>query len=177
MSPISYSKDWDMIRSMEGFIFASALDLNMGYYHIKLDADSQKLYFIVFPWYMGKYKYKRLPMGIKINWYLMFFKTSCERLSKIWNMLRQLSYVDDLLIIRNISFKDHLLKLEMVLARLSTAGMKVKISKSKFFEEQIDYLAYWITIQVLQSIHNKVEAILNFKALKTRKLQRTTPFY
>jgi hypothetical protein len=32
-----------MIRSMEGFTFASALDLNMGYYHIKLDDDAQKL--------------------------------------------------------------------------------------------------------------------------------------
>jgi hypothetical protein len=49
---------------MEGFTFASALDLNMGYYHIKLDADTQKLCTIVFLW--GKYKYKRLPMGIKI---------------------------------------------------------------------------------------------------------------
>jgi hypothetical protein len=29
----------DMIRSMEGFTFASELDLNMGYYHIKLDSD------------------------------------------------------------------------------------------------------------------------------------------
>jgi hypothetical protein len=28
----------NMIRSMEGFTFGSALDLNMGYYHIKLDA-------------------------------------------------------------------------------------------------------------------------------------------
>jgi hypothetical protein len=56
-----------MIRSMEGFTFASALDLNMGYYHIKLDAeaDAQKLCTIVFPW--GKYKYKRLPMSIKIT--------------------------------------------------------------------------------------------------------------
>jgi hypothetical protein len=56
MSPISYSKDWetDMIRSMEGITFASALDLKMGYYHIKLDADAQKLCTIVFPWYMGK---------------------------------------------------------------------------------------------------------------------------
>jgi hypothetical protein len=55
-----------MIRSLEGFTFASALDLNMGYYHIQLDADAQKLFTIVFPCHMGKYKYKRLPMGIKI---------------------------------------------------------------------------------------------------------------
>jgi hypothetical protein len=38
----------------------------MGYYHIKLDADAQKLCTIVFPWHMVKYKYKRLRMGIKI---------------------------------------------------------------------------------------------------------------
>jgi hypothetical protein len=40
-----------MIRSMEGLTLASALDLSMGYYHIKLDDDSdaQKLCTIVFP--------------------------------------------------------------------------------------------------------------------------------
>jgi hypothetical protein len=63
-----------MIRSMEVFSFASSLDLNMGYYHIKLDSDAQKLCTIVSPLYMGKYKYKRLPMGIKIAWFLMFSK-------------------------------------------------------------------------------------------------------
>jgi hypothetical protein len=55
------------------------------------------------------------------------------------------TYLDDLLILTNNSFKDHLLKLEMVLARLSSAGMRVNISKSKFFSEQIEYLGYWTT--------------------------------
>jgi hypothetical protein len=77
-----YSSEWaspsfaipkirDMIRSMEGFTFASALDLNMGYYHINLDADpdAKKLCTIVFPW--ERYKYKHLTMGIKIAWFLM----------------------------------------------------------------------------------------------------------
>jgi hypothetical protein len=65
----------------------------------------------------------------------------------------------------------------MVLARLSTAGMRVNISKSKFFAEQIEYLGYCITRQVIQPIHNKVEmtAILNIKAPKTRKEKPTTP--
>jgi hypothetical protein len=108
----------------------------------------------------------------------MFFKTSCLSLSKIWNMLRKPSYLDDLLILTNRSFKDHLLKLEMVLSRLSTAGMRVKISKSKFFAEQIEYLGCWITRQGIQPIHNKVEAILNIKAPKTRKEEpATTPIY
>jgi hypothetical protein len=58
MSPTSYSKDGGIIQSMEGFYFDSALDLNMGYYHIKLDADAQKIFTIVFLKYMGKYKNK-----------------------------------------------------------------------------------------------------------------------
>jgi hypothetical protein len=35
------------------------------------------------------------------------------------------TYLDDLLILTNSSFKDHLLKLEMVLARLSTKELLV----------------------------------------------------
>jgi hypothetical protein len=91
------------------------------------------------------------------------------------------TYLDDLLILTNRinSFKDHLLKLEMVLARLSTAGMRVSISKSKFFAEQIEYLAqgYWITRKGITPIHNKVEAILNTKAPKTRKEQQNMPVH
>jgi microcompartment protein CcmL/EutN len=55
--------------------------------------------------------------------------------------------------------------------------MRVNISRSKFFAEQIEYLGYWITRQVIQSIGNKVEAILNIKAPKTRKEETTTQFY
>jgi hypothetical protein len=84
-------------------------------------------------------------------------------------MLRQTLYLDDLLILTNSSFKYYVIKLEMVLARLSTAGIRVNISKSKFFAEQIEYLGYWITRQGIQPIINKVEAILNIKAPKIRK--------
>jgi hypothetical protein len=50
------------------------------------------------------------------------------------------TYLDDLLILLNSRIKYHLLKLEMVLARLSTAGMRVNMPKSEFFAEQIEYL-------------------------------------
>jgi hypothetical protein len=80
-------------------------------------------------------------------------------------------------ILTNSSFKDHLLKLEMVLARLSTAGMRVNISKSKFFSEQIENLGYWITRQGIQPMRNNVEAILNIKAPKTSKEEPAPPFY
>jgi dihydroorotate dehydrogenase len=93
----------------------------MGYYHIKLDADAQKLCTIVFPWQTGKYKYKRLPMGIKIA--PDVFQNVMSKLVQDMEYVK--TYVEDLLIQTNSmeqpqSFKDHLLELEMVLARLST---------------------------------------------------------
>jgi hypothetical protein len=105
-----------MIRSMEGFTYASELDLNMGYYHIKLDADAQKLCAIVFPWRMGKYKYKCLPMGMKIA--PDVFQNVMSKVVQDMEYVK--TYLDDLLILNktNSSFKDHLCKLEMVLARL-----------------------------------------------------------
>ena len=63
------------------------------------------------------------------------------------------TYLDDLLITTNNNFKDHLLKLEIVLARLSTTGMRINAPKSNFFAEQIEYLGFWII--------NKIEAILD----------------
>jgi hypothetical protein len=53
----------------------------------------------------------------------------------------------------------------------------VDISKSMFLVEQIEYLGYWITRQGIQSIQNKVETILDIKAPKTSKEDRTMPVY
>lgn len=50
------------LQEMEGFTFASQLDLNMGYYAIRLDSDVQKICTIILPW--GKYSYLHLPMGL-----------------------------------------------------------------------------------------------------------------
>ena len=52
----------DILLKLEGFKYATSLDLNMGYYHIKLDPQSRKLCTIVLPW--GKYEYDSLPMGL-----------------------------------------------------------------------------------------------------------------
>jgi Reverse transcriptase (RNA-dependent DNA polymerase) len=49
-------------------------------------------------------------------------------------------YLDDLLISTNNNYADNLTRFEMVLARRSTAVMRVNASKSKFFAEQIEYL-------------------------------------
>jgi len=51
-----------ILQELLGFMFATALDLNMGYYTIRLDPDASRICNIIFPW--GKYSYLRLPMGV-----------------------------------------------------------------------------------------------------------------
>jgi Retroviral aspartyl protease len=47
----------DILTSLNGFTYATSIDLNMGYYTIRLTPQAQKLCTIVFPW--GKYSYLR----------------------------------------------------------------------------------------------------------------------
>jgi hypothetical protein len=51
-----------VLQEIKGFFYATALDLSMGYYTIRLDPDASKICTIIF--HLGKYSYKRLPMGI-----------------------------------------------------------------------------------------------------------------
>ncbi len=90
------------MQEIEEFSYATALDLNMGYYTIRLDPDASKICTIIFPW--GKYFYKRLPKGI----------AGCPDIfqEKMLEPMETLEYVrayfDDLLCISKLSLEDHL---------------------------------------------------------------------
>jgi hypothetical protein len=51
-----------MLLNLEGFQYATSLDIKMGSYHMELCPDSKKLCTLVFPF--GKYKMQQLPMGL-----------------------------------------------------------------------------------------------------------------
>jgi hypothetical protein len=55
--PFPILKLGTVLQELEGFTFAMALDLNMGYYTIRLDPDASRICTVIFPW--GKYSYKR----------------------------------------------------------------------------------------------------------------------
>ncbi len=82
-----------VLQELEGFSCATALDLNMGYYTIRLDPDASKICTIIFPW--GKYSYKRLPMGIAGS--PDIFQEKMSELIETLEYVR--AYLDDLLCI------------------------------------------------------------------------------
>ena len=108
-----------MLLKLQGFKYASSLDLNMGYYTIRLNPTTQHMCTIVLPF--GKYKYKRLPMGIAGS--PDIFQGKMTSLMAGLEFVR--TYLDDVLIISSLTFKEHLSKLELALSRVAQAGLKV----------------------------------------------------
>ena len=60
--PYPLPKIQNMLLKLEGFQYATSLDLNMGYYPIELSPFSKCLCTIVLPF--GKYEYQCLPLGL-----------------------------------------------------------------------------------------------------------------
>ncbi len=107
--PFPIPKISTVLQEIEGFFYATSLDLNMGYYTIRLDLDASKICTIIFPW--GKYSYQRIPMGIAVS--PDNFQGKMLELMESLESVR--AYLDDLLCISKLSLEDHLEKLEEVL--------------------------------------------------------------
>ena len=152
--PFPIPKISTVLQELEGFTYATALDLNMGYYTISLDPDASKICTIIFPW--GKYSYKRLPMGIAGS--PDIFQEKMSDLMATLEFVR--TYLDDLLIITKGSLEDHLEKLSMVLTRLQDAGLKINAEKSNFCTLETEYLGYVLTRDGIKPQVNKVQSIL-----------------
>ena len=155
--PFPIPKIVEVLQELEGFQFATALDLNMGYYTIRLDPSASKICTIILPW--GKYSYLRLPMGVAGS--PDIFQARMSDLMRTLEFVRV--YLDDLLVITRKSFEDHLAALKLVLQRLSDAGLKCNAAKSTFCALEIEYLGYMLTREGIRPQKEKVQAILALK--------------
>jgi hypothetical protein len=124
--PFPLPKISTVLQELEGFTYATAPDLNMGYNTIRLDPDASRIFNIIFPW--GKYSCKRLLMGIAGS--PDIFQAKMSELMLDLEFVK--TYFDNLLTITKSSRSVHLDKLKKVLTRLQDAGLKVNADKSKF---------------------------------------------
>jgi hypothetical protein len=127
------------LLKLEGFQYATSLDLNMGYYHIELSPNSKRLCIIVLPW--GKYEYQKLLMGL--------YNSPDIFQEKMLTLMGDLefvhTYIDDLLVMTMPNWEDCPECLELVFQRLTDAGLKVNSKNSVFGRPKLEYLGYWIS--------------------------------
>ena len=156
----------DLLQKLEGFQWATAIDLSMGYYHIPLDEYSQGLCGTVMPW--GIYQYTKLPMGISEA--PDIFQSIMMRLLGDLDWVHV--YMDDILITSNGTYEDHLEKITTVLKRLEEAGFRANVRKCIFAADTVDYLGYTISRDGIHPQTKKVEAVLKMQPPTTKRQLR-----
>ena len=129
----------DTLQQLEGFTYATSLDMNMGYYHISLSLAAADVCTIITKY--SKYQYKRLPMGVACS--PDIFQ------AKIYELLGDIegtkAYIDDILVVKKGSFEEHLEQLNKIFWRCQKSNLKLNPLKCRFGLNEIDYLGYIIT--------------------------------
>ena len=154
----------EFIDSLDGNYSFSIIDLTSGYFQMALHEESQDLTAFITP--MGLYKWKRLPMGLASA--PGAFQNLMELIMAVLPYEVSLVYLDDIIIFGR-SFEEHLDRLDLVLGRLKEAGLKIKGSKCRFFQEKIHFLGHIVSRKGVEVDPEKVSAVEKMKSPTTIK--------
>jgi hypothetical protein len=128
----------DILCKHSGYKYFTKLDVSMLYYTFELDKESQDLCTIVTPF--GKYKYLRLPMGLKCSPDI----TQAAMENVLSDIEDANVYIDDVGAFSNDC--DHHVKLiATILRRLRENGFIINPLKCEWAIKETDWLGYWLT--------------------------------
>jgi transposase InsO family protein len=159
-------KIYDIMLQRAGYKWFTKIDVSMQFYCFELDENSKQLCTIVTPF--GKFKYKRLPMGVKIS-----PDIAQSIMDDIFNNLDVEVYIDDIRFWSNGSFDDHLETVDEILRRLAINGMKCNPLKCAWAVKETDFLGYWMTPSGIKPKQDKIEAVLRMQPPKNIKQLRS----
>ena len=112
------------------------------------------------------YQFKRLPFGL-VNSVAVFVKCMDHILGQETLQFTTV-YVDDLLI-TSISWEEHCHRIEHVLRKLSENHITLKLEKSKFIADEVQFLGFNLSERGITPSQDKIEAIQQFPTPKNKK--------
>ena len=135
-----------------------------GYWQVELHPDSRKYMAFIFD--RRNYQFKRLSFGL-INSVAIFVKCMDQILGQEALQFTTV-YVDDLLIASS-NWDDHCSRVEHVLQKLSDNNITLKLDKSKFIADEVQFLGFILSESGISPSPDKVNAIQQFPTPKNRR--------
>ena len=143
----------DSLDALRGSKWFSCLDLASGYWQLMLDpADKEKTAFVT---QQGLFQFRVLPFGL-CNAPATFERLMESVLAGL-NFETCLLYLDDIIVFSD-TFEKHIDRLEKVLQRLRSAGLKVSPKKCQFFQE-VAFLGHVVNRYGIASSPDKISAV------------------
>ena len=144
----------------------SVLDVSNGYWQIKITRDSQT--YTTFNSPFGRYKYLRLPFGIKSS-----SEVFQRAVSQILENIEGCEVIADDILIWGKDKKEHNERLCAVLDRIKQANMKLNKSKCKIGLSEVAYVGHTFGTEGLKPSSEKIRAIMEIPEPRNKKeLQR-----
>ncbi|XP_078236027.1 uncharacterized protein LOC144584230 [Pogona vitticeps] len=153
----------NLIETIGGCRFISSLDLVKGYWQLRIDPRDQEKTAFCSPF--GLYEFRVLSFGLR-NAPATFQRLMDQTLAGLSDFT--VAYIDDIGIFSN-TWEDHLLHLELVLQRLSAAGLTVKASKCQLGSPEIKYLGHMVGGGMIKPLEAKIEAVRDWPRPNTKK--------
>jgi len=126
--------------ALQGAKFFSTIDLASGYHQVAVREQDQPKTAFTTPF--GIFEYSRMPFGVCNG------PSTFQRLmqSTMGDLIFQimLVYLDDILVYSS-TFHEHLQRLDVVFSRLKEMGLKVKLEKCRFLQEEVKFLGHQIS--------------------------------
>lgn len=105
----------------------------------------------------GQYRWKRLPMGLKVSpqaWQSCMDSIFFEELYKFF-----LIYIDDGLVFSK-TFDEHLIHLDRILQKAKEANLSLSVSKCKFGYQEVKLLGHMVGKEGFKMDPGKIERIV-----------------
>lgn len=147
----------DVSPKLVGSKVFSKLDASSGFYQLPLHPESSHLTTFITPF--GRYKFNRVPFGISSASEIYQRKMS-ELLAGLVGVE---AIIDDILIFGS-TVEEHDARLNKVMQKIQSAGLKLNKSKCEFRKSRLEYFGHTVSEYGISPSPEKIKAISNLKA-------------
>ncbi|CAC5390493.1 Retrovirus-related Pol polyprotein from transposon 17.6 [Mytilus coruscus] len=152
----------DCLDAVSGANLFSVFDLTSGFHQIPVKLEDRPK--TAFKTKYGLYEFKTMPFGVCKG------PATCQMLMELvlnglqWQIC--LIYLDDIFVFGK-NFEEHMDRLDIILNRISKAGLKLKPEKCDLLQSEVTFLGHVISNKGIQPNPDNVYKILTWPTPKT----------